>query len=340
MRFSLSSAAAASLLVLSGLPLAAHAATPLFDGSASLTGLSYQLIDLDPNDGIAPSVTFKTDQGLIFATGMRRMVDMENQEPNADKLALTAGTWLLPASTASVTSKDGLSTASASASGLSSAVRVEEQHIQNLPESPFEPGKYALEVWGSTSVGTSLQLPFFSADSDVGTMTVDLSSLPDTGYATFQLSAHTAIVFSGHARASINVDVGHLPWDLKAGRDFSVFGANAGLGGGFASPQTPLQSTYPLDQFNDEFYAAYQFQTAGVSAQWYSLGGESQSMNEGDVSITLKNLQGVSQDGVVLLSADTLLSVTAPTAVPELSTWAQGLLGLGGLMALMRRRVR
>ncbi|TAK88757.1 MAG: hypothetical protein EPO09_17695 [Aquabacterium sp.] len=342
MRLTLSSVVAASLFAASCLPLAAHAASPLFDGSASLSGLSYQLIDLDPNDGIAPSVTFKTDQGLIFATGMRRMVDLSNQSPNNVYQPLDVGSWLLPASTVSVKSTDGLSTASASADGLSTSVRVERQDAQNLPASPFGSDKLALEVWGGAQAGTSLQLPSSTMDADARTMTVDLGSLPNTGYATFQLSAHTAIVFSGHARTSINVDVGNLPWDLSSGggQTYSVFTANAGIGGAFAAPQTPLQSVYPLDQFYDAQNAAFQFQAQGVSAQWSSVGNVPQSMSEGDVSITLKNQQDVSQDGVVLLSADTVLSVTAPAAVPELSTWAQGLLGLGGLMALMRRRAR
>jgi hypothetical protein len=341
MRFSMSPVAAASCLAACCLSLSAHAASPLFEGSASLTGLSFQLIDLDPNDGITPSVTFKTDQGLIFATGLRRMVDMDNQEPNASKLALTAGSWLLPSSPVSVISTDGLSTASASADGLSSSVRVGLADVQNLPAAAAGSSQSSLEVWGSTSAGTSVQLPFSTTDAVTGVTTV--GAMPDTGYATFKLSAHTAIVFSGHARASISVDVGSLPWDLSSGggQTPGFLTASSGIGGGFAAPQTPLQPEYAQD---DEFMAAVEsalmFQSDAVYAQWDSFSNLPQAMNEGDVSFTLKNLQGSTQDGVVLLTTDTLLTVTTPAAVPELSTAAQSLLGFGGLLALMRRRVR
>ena len=58
-------------IVAAALPVAASASsTPLGSASAQLTDLSYRLVDLDPDDGIAPSITFTTgNQVRLFAEG-------------------------------------------------------------------------------------------------------------------------------------------------------------------------------------------------------------------------------------------------------------------------------
>lgn len=315
MRMSAPCGAAALWLAGLSLSMPASAAGPLFEGSASLTGLSYQLIDLDPNDGIAPSITFKSDQGNMFATGLRRMVDTNNQQPSFVGNQYPASDWLMPSGPVHISSTDGLSWASSGPDSLRAGVSVGIQDVQDLPAAFDGSTQRALEVWGDASAGTSLQLPY---DDD--------GHLPDPSYATFVLSAHTALVISGHARAATSVDVANLPWALPSNDETqtpSFFSAAAGIGGAFAL--TPALS-----------YSDAQFQDAYISAQW-TPGSDAAASSERDLSITLRNLQDAAAPGVVLLSAYSILTVATP-AVPEASTAAQLLLGLGALLALARRQ--
>lgn len=86
------------LAVLTAMPLLAQAAEPGVYANASLSGLSFRLIDLTPDDGIAPTVSFGPSWGVATVSGVPDPNDWYPVAASAIDLGETGFTPLTPTS--------------------------------------------------------------------------------------------------------------------------------------------------------------------------------------------------------------------------------------------------
>ncbi|HIV72322.1 MAG TPA: PEP-CTERM sorting domain-containing protein [Candidatus Aquabacterium excrementipullorum] len=296
-------------------PQMAHAAD-LASATASITGLSYHLVDLDLNDGITPWVQFGSNTYVLASAGG------SNQ--------LSIGTpFDASLQTASVTG--ATASASVSTTGLQSSAWLDGQSIQNL-------------VVDTSSSNTSLYTSNALATTRYGTLGAD--GLPVPGYkeTNWTLSANTALVIDGIFTISVQVDGTQLAQgtllqgaqaggtyglivDALANASFSIY-ADGVYGG-----------ANPLPALSDE--AVLQ----ATAAHLWNVNGsglDNQSLTQ---SFTLQITNSLASTRTGLLTTSVATSThalfTSPAfppgaPVPEPGTWA--LMGLG--LGLMGWRVR
>ncbi|WP_296001607.1 PEP-CTERM sorting domain-containing protein [Rugamonas sp.] len=173
-------ALAAACLATAGAPAFADAY-----GSATFGNISYTLIDLNPNDGVAASISFlpsskKYASGAAIGGEVQTGVINGDEPGNQDTIFLTMGAW--QNSSISRTEHTDLSSVSASVTGSSTGV-----------------GFSALSVSGS-ALSSAARSSDFLGHADV----------PSNGGLDFILSANTEVVFSAYASMSANTTIGHV----------------------------------------------------------------------------------------------------------------------------------
>lgn len=316
---------------------AAHANTAMLaSGSASLTGIRYELIDLRPDDGQAPWIRFgnangEPISGLIDATGL-------SHDPDAARQADWQG--LLPTGSQSVSSADGYTGAQASATSLSTSFKVDGAVLEQLV--PMGDGSARVEVFSQARAGTGIPSLSYVVDETTGIVSaVD----GDTGWQPFDftLSPHTAIVVHAQGSASLTLNPQAGAWDiLDSGGNTAhepLIGSGVQIALMLIRPDVTMKPVY---ESTDAFYAdmdrAYQLSFDGVSANWTPDDMASMTPSSRDLMIMLNNDAGLQAHGTLLMTGMSQFAVTR--AVPEPGTWALMGLGLGALVVCQRQRQR
>ncbi|WP_374594703.1 PEP-CTERM sorting domain-containing protein [Aquabacterium sp.] len=176
----------ASAIALAMVATAAHANDPiLMSSSASLSNLSYQLIDLDPTDGVTPWVQFSVNGTLDpgYYSG----------SPNAVSFALPTNSFL-PAQSTTATAVNGSAQATAGPSQLQTASSVSLSQVTPI-RSPM------------TSVGNG-------ATGALSSLTDPETGTPVTPAIT--LSANTLLIIRGSASVQMTRDLSFLQTALDA----------------------------------------------------------------------------------------------------------------------------
>lgn len=170
----------ASLLALTVVTCpSARAADPvLMNSSATLTGLTYKLVDLDPTDGVTPWVRFSTQATLDAGA--------------ASSTFNTPVNSFLPSTTQTLSSTDGLSTAAAGPNQMSSSAALK---LSNLPFSSS---------------------PTSSSSSADATTTGVIDATTGLPASAITLSAHTRLVITGTVNLQTTRDFNALQTALNA----------------------------------------------------------------------------------------------------------------------------
>lgn len=266
---------------------AAHAAS---SADASFTGIGFQLIDLNPTDGIAPWIS--------FAAGARTEVSAWVSAPFSSQSGSAARPGVLQTVQTSAAIDNGTAAAQAGPDSLSA--------------SGFTEGL----------------LPF---ETGFGSSTFQASARGASWWSGFTLSPNTLLVITGlgqvQASTTVGLDASFNSESASAQISLSVSGQ--GIDGGGQQSSSDGLSTY----------ASW---TSVWNGQSWGYAGESRSGSD-TLSASFLNISGQSITGTLDLNVSLSghSAVAAPTqAVPEPSTWALMLGGLGLCASLARRRRR
>jgi hypothetical protein len=321
----------------------AHAADgPIVSqATLSLSGLSFQLIDLTPGDGIAPSLSFQT-QGVIDSWN----ITYDEATDTYIHLGPQFQNSLLPSSPLAHVTPDGLSTVTTTANSatLQSQVTL-SQILPSLTPPNTEGINDHLSNWKTT--GTDLA---------VG------NTYPGE-FQHFTLSAGTALVVRGTLSGSFSIDGTAIQADLTANgyTEWSLYHGGHADAGFIMAAQ--------IDELTGEpgsFAGLSGSQVNGIFANLWNDGANYLSHMDGeltrqtaaskDFEFTLTNLGDADMTGVLALSlnvgSDLTLYASRPSlwtppidlppidvpAIPEPSTYALMGLGLVGIAAVARRR--
>ena len=304
--------------------------------SVTLSGLSFQLIDLTPGDGIAPSLSFQT-QGII---------DTSNSvyDEASDSWLHSGPTYsnsLLPSTPVNYITADGMSTVTSTANSVTLQSQVQLSQILPSLTPPNAEGTDDY-IYLSSMSGTDLA---------VG------NAFPGE-FQQFTLSAGSALVVRGSLSGSYTLDGTALKTGLEASgyTDWSIYHTGA------ADASFVMAAQFSdLSAESAGFEGLIGNQVNGVFAQLVDNGGTFlnsadvelllQTANSRDFEFTLTNLGDTDMTGLLALNLGTYsdLSVSANRislgtppidipAIPEPSTYALMGLGLVGITAVARRR--
>ncbi len=314
-----------ALACLAALPLAARAqATPAFlSGSAILSNVSVTLVDLDPNDGIAPGLTLNDARGFLNIKATAAL-DLRTVTPDYQGS-------VLPGSPASVF--DAHSVAMATQDGLTqSAGRSFAQALEVASIIPAAGG-------GTLISGISLDRLSLLGSVD-----------PTYGYpvpTTFSLTPHTALVIDGQSALSRTIDTTELrEWATANGYEGYSLRDTAQI----YSFAIFLPSDVSFDEFDllegilnspDSVFAL----TVDASPDLLTLDDPVVNTlhDSRSFSIRFDNTGDTDLSGQFVLSAgvtsDATIYLTKPTtAVPEPGAFALMALGLSGLWLARRKK--
>jgi len=279
-------------------PLSAQAATT---STASLHGFSVTLYDLNPGDGVAPSITF-ANSGAYGSYVRTSASDgaVGSQSNNA---------WSLQSfGPASASAAVGLAQASAAISGS------------------LNGGGLTYSAQGS-ALGTAL--PNFPTNYSASASIGDFQGL------TFSVSPYTLAVFNGTFDLFAQTTVGqitttqpyyYLTENSGASASISVYGA------GVAGSQGSQQSSQSRQIY------AYSNQVYDPQTGQYTFTGQTFSEVAVPLAASFTNFTSGSQSGTLNLSLSVTGTSSIPAAVPEPATYAMMFAGLAVLLAARRRR--
>lgn len=327
-------------------------AEPLLSAQASLSSFAIRLVNLAPESGQAPWITYRALEtpdgpigmyGGLLASGISAP-GLDNPSPNLQE------DWyqgVLPLEAKTVTSLDGATTASANAIGALVRASV---GAQDLSLDGYAPGSKSADSYSTLQVGAFLDYVSLVESIDAATgqvLTKNPSSNPFEGAINFTLSPHTQVVFEGLAQvgvdASSQVDGSwYVDQDIGGFRFKTLASSTSVLSVVRATPATPLQEGYPdLTSFYEAVQQSYQEQTDRLDLNWtIDSASNSQSLSRA-LRVTLSNDSDEAVDGVLKLQLYSTTMVfkpgATPAAIPEPSTYALMGLGLVGLVAAQRR---
>jgi hypothetical protein len=285
------------------LSLSAHAAD--LYSSAEISGLTYRLIDLDPNDGIAPSITFNST--IQLSTN------------NLDGSESYSGS-LLP--TAVLTSTNAGAMASASPSSLSAASSLNASEALSQLD-PAAGGYQYASVDHAASI-TSYDLWWTSS--------------------TITLSANTAIQITGLASLSGGNNLTSLR-DALSALPHITSSSVSGFATSTISlslNKSTYESVSDVLTLSKGQFASFAFQGIWTDGREDPLTSKAFSLYYGNASDTEEELSldlQIASDVFVNVNADFNDSTNIPTpTIPEPSTYALMGLGLVGITLASRRR--
>lgn len=297
------------LALMTMLPLVAQAAdSPIAWATTHVTGLQYTLVDLDPADGLAPSVTFNGDFALSSAL-----------IPSAGDPIYSGS--LLPTSSLMATGPGSTAEASASGWSLKSTVTLDDVMSQ-------------IDLTQHTE-----QTIFIERYASIGfTHPTDSSALGIT------LGAKTGIFITGVVNIAGHVDNAPLEAALAPFKIDNPFTSGYSLSGAMLDIRLSWAEAPPTDDLflsevgSDAWFYLSAGQLVGASEPSFN--------HTKGFAVQLANMDVVSKEATFDISAgaatETFAFVTPSAevpAVPEPSTWAMlagGLISLG----LVRRRQR
>lgn len=308
------------------LPLNAAQAA-MVDARASLSGLTFSLIDLAPDDGIAPSLTFTSNSKVS-------LVAVAGGEYNVESQLLSSNPFQAPS--AQVSLGGGVSTASHSPELMTASVTVSASDFQNLGPGHL----YAAQV-----------------AENHGTAVIDGLPFPDfaEGDSSFTLSPQTALVIQGNAKLQYAADAS----DFTANQILnSLTSINVIMA--FHTPADPFGGAPPFlgyvtgDQLTfDRFHPHYSETDADVMEKRLLIGVSNVDPSELALSLDLYTNVTVEFhtgpiDVVDPVPVDPVDPIDPPDPIggggvitppiPEPGTWALMGLGLAGVGLVTRRR--
>jgi len=276
-------------------------------GAASLSNLTYRLVDLDPLDGIAPSISFYSKIATAGDASLGDGSSYNSKDLKVNGLFLSDSTTFQSLNGNAQSSVSGATNVTASA-------------------------KLTLDQTQAFINGAYLNDPALAQNSSV-------ERFGQTPY-TWQLSPHTQLIIEGSSSNNLNSDISKITVDPSV---FRYAGATQYTISGGASAGVQLSFT-GLSDYNSDVYSTY-YNNNSVSYV-FTKEGMTQSLATRDISetfqVSVKNNTSSSRNGVILYSVATNLSTTlsfVPT-IPEPNTWALfglGFLGIGLRASRMKR---
>lgn len=352
------------------LPSHAAAAESILSARTELSGLHFTLVDLAPNDGVDPWIHFITPQAsqypstVIDAIGAGYTLNesqiSEPLEPSRSFYTFSAETpvtstqWL-PTQSATVTSLDGLASATATTSSLVSTVHMSEADIlahryQTIPELGLAPDTWRTDSVSYTEAGQTppnmVQPVKDPATGDVFYKLRDPMPSRNALSPHFELSANAAVIFEGTVTLQGHFDLSHYTLD-ELEDTLVIVGSTASLDIG---PDTAITEQTQWSTHADAM-AALNIQSRLWSQQvqykYFNNRGNPPALIRSyaateDFSVTFSNDSAETLTGRVHARSYDLITVMGVQAIPEPSTWALmalGLAGIAGLTAHQRRAV-
>lgn len=321
----------------------AHAADYLASASAALSNVSFNLVSLAPQSGLAPSIKFGQPgfdgsvtlrQGWAYAAGQTIVgADGVPVAPYGHDDYFDAP---LPTQPIQQSSTDGLTGYAVNQSGISSSITLPLDVTTRMAAS-----LNALNTGSAVTSGTPLiDLPM-NTDGATGRITL----VPDSTFAQpvdFTLSAHTTLTLTADASVSLTGGPGADPL-FSSPSAYMIASASISLSRSVATH--PLQGAYDTwFDYVDDLHAAYEWQSDGVSVV-YPPEGDSLLSDGRHVTLTLVNDTDHEVTGLFALNVGTFVNVTLPDdvpVVPEPATYLMmglGLVGLGLRRRLASRRI-
>ncbi len=313
------------LAVLTAMPLLAQAAEPGVYANASLSGLSFRLIDLTPDDGIAPTVSFGPSWGVATVSGVPDPNDWYPVAASAIDLGETGFTPLTPTSA----SLPG-ATASADGERLSASSFVHSADlIKNL-----DPNLRTIQSIYPSDIGANLVIqPLNNGSSPQNII----------------LGANTGIIVTGMSHIDGQLD----PAALKAALDALPNNQETWLGWGHVTAHVNISLTQRTVQVDEagNIYAQNNVRSgfsmdrdlwedgsfdhsSAFSLQFLNLGNEAGEVSL-DISLSASSVISTSVD--FRDPGDIIIPPPITPSVPEPGTYLLMGLGLVGL-GIARRR--
>lgn len=313
------------LTVLAVVPFVAQAAEPGVYANASLSGLSFRLIDLTPDDGIAPTVSFGPSWGVAAVSGVP---DLNDWYPTASSVIDLGDTGFKPLTPTSASLPGAIASADGERLSASSFVQSAD-FIKNLdPNTRTVQSIYPSDI-----------------RADVALQPLNNGSSPQN----IILGANTGIIVTGMGHIDGQLD----PGALKAALDALPNNQETWLGWGHVTAHVNIslaQRTVQVDEAGN-IYAQSEVRSgfsldhdlwengafdhsSAFSLQFLNLGNEA-----GEVSLDI----AVSAGSVISSSvdfrdpADIITPPPITPGVPEPGTYLLMGLGLVGL-GIARRR--
>ncbi|RTL30333.1 MAG: PEP-CTERM sorting domain-containing protein [Burkholderiales bacterium] len=328
-------ALSALLLSLASSVHAADVPSPV-TGSASITGLSYHLVNLDPSDGITPWIQFQSGTyvglGSLVNTGYDYLPIGSGSSATTD--AHTTNGDIFTAPGANYVSGSGEVNASYGPAGTSVTVRVNADQYSNLGGvGAFDPSH---AIYNSTLLGAS-GMAYGSSFSPL--LGVNLPNPMGTTDTSFTLSPHTLLVIDGQMQSNAAVDLttlksGPLLDGISAGSytlNVTLMAAN-GVVLADANGQV-------VDQFINTATGSQARDQTGVLVNAAAIPPTDASQSPFSVQFSNDSAEAV-KGGLVIGSGVASMTQFSIAAVPESSTWVLMGLGLLGVAVAARRQER
>ena len=294
-------------------------ASTVGSSATTITSITYQLVDYDLSDGITPWVQFApSNSGYLYLAddpGSDHVTEFELQIDDAGPLGSQSGSLVSP---------DGAVKALITPTGLSTSITADSSALLNNVYNSYS--SYDQHV--VTGV----------AYAAYGTGPVDAVQGPIGG---FIISPNTGIVFEVEYSVETVADLGALKESFAASGldivDFSVF--------------APFDVGVRVYRFGDDIpdYEVYD-EIYGEDINFLDLSSFGSDISTqtlltgGSVSMGFVNDSASEAEALFGFEAITQIEVRATStiaaAIPEPSTYALMLLGLGGLAAAVRRQQR
>lgn len=327
--------------ILSTLPVIARAddTSPIVSSSSvTLSNLHYELVNLQPNGGSTPTVSFDWTGQLSTTNGSSGPLTDASQ---------TYGNTLLPASPITLSGTNNSTSISTTPNGATLRSVTTLQNLQAGGEQiTNDPGFHALNWNNYNSAGLSLSNP----NSVAG------GFLDRADFGQFTLSANTALRITGTVTSTSSLDLTPLLNALTAGTSGTAetitASANSnGFGFGVAPNVQLLLGKLQVNQDNTgnesslgvqgSAFALYNANLSVSNAQPTASDSNSQAFE-----LVFTNLHDTAQTGDLMLSLNASSGIYAGMSyvipdvpsIPEPSTYALMGLGLVGI-TLTRRRI-
>lgn len=288
------------------LSLSTQAATSpsVIQAQSAITGLAFQVTDLNPLDGIAP--TFVPFNNAVHTTVSARWVttpgiDGPNTRDSSTNEGFTGTFFNSPAVTASLFS--GQADASKSGNGLSSNLDVKASSFEGARYIPFR--------------GT-----WFGTSSFNSSATVDPTA--------WLLAPGTEVTITGTIHTSLAVNTDGIV-GLTDGQVLDVSGRSSSYvyleipGLGFTTPS----------QWKREYDDLTVHQFVSPTGSWSN--ASANALLDKTFSLTARNT-GTSTMTIGLSAGTQTQAYWDVATIPESSTWVFGLAGLGAMGVCLRRR--
>lgn len=307
-----------------------HAAESTFvsQASLSLTGLSFQLIDVNPTDGIAPSISFESKGYLGGEWVYDELADTYTHQGG-----IQYSNSLLPSAPQSYVSADGLSTINTTSNSVLMQSQVSGSDLHGALNAEDTYGYFTKTVLQSTSG-------------------LDVGKAFGGDYESFTLSAGTGLILRGTFSSKLSfADNSALQSEFEANgyEDVSLV-QNFHTTVDFTMAALDRESSDPIGYGYDVKQGNYFYREAYDDMSQDSLDGFAavDRTTSSDFEFTIVNFGSADMSGVVALNmsvdSDLYLSGYRPNiaipAIPEPSTYALMGLGLVGIMGVTRRRRR